>query len=123
MELQVELRKQIAEEFNRELNKVIKIDVKQYSIIVDGKEIGMVCQANGLPINWLPIANGYQPEVLAELEKVVSAELIKLHGEASGVRPANAPIDQESVDEAIEIAAKMADRESSVEDPQDQSNL
>lgn len=121
MELVVELIKPKAERFDRTLNQIIEIDVKQYTIIVNGKGIGYVCQANGLPINWLPMANAYPPEALAKLNEAVNAELVRLHGPEAGNRPANTPDDQETVDKAIEIAAKMADRENSVEGPDDQN--
>lgn len=123
MELQVELIKPKAQKFSRELKQVIDVDVKQYTILVNGKSVGYVCEANGLPINWLPIANAYQPEVLAKLEEAINADLIKRHGEKAGGRPANAPLDQESVEQAIEIAAKMADRENSIDEPSDEEHL
>jgi hypothetical protein len=122
MDLQVELIKPKAQEFNRELNKVVDVDVKQYTIMVDGKGLGYVCQAEGLPINWLPVANAYSRETLDQLEVKVNAELVKLHGETAGGRSATPPLSQESVDEAIEIAAKMAEQENSVDGP-DQDNL
>jgi hypothetical protein len=71
MDLQVELIKPKAQEFNRELNKVVDVDVKQYTIMVDGKGLGYVCQAEGLPINWLPLANVYSQETLSQLEAKV----------------------------------------------------
>ena len=123
MDLQVELLKPIYTEFNRELGKEVKVDVKQYTIMVDGKGIGYVCEAEGLPINWLPVANACSRETLDNLESEVNAKLIELHGEKAGSRPANAPLDQESVDEAIELAAKMAERDNSVDGPEDQDNL
>lgn len=122
MELQVELIKPKAQKFNRELNKAIDIDVKQYTIMVDGKGIGYVCQANGLPINWLPIANAYPPEAIAKLNEAVNAELVRRHGPEAGNRPASTPDDQETVDKALEVAAQFADRENSVEGP-DENNL
>ena len=120
--MQVELIKPKAQEFNRELGKEIDIDVKQYTIMVDGKGLGYVCQAEGLPINWLPVANAYSRETLDQLEVKVNAELVKLHGETAGGRSATPPLSQESVDEAIEIAAKMAEQENSIDGP-DQDNL
>lgn len=121
MELQVELVKPKAQKFNRVLNKAIDIDVKQYTIMVDGKGIGYVCQANGLPINWLPIANAYPPEAIAKLNEAVNAELVRIHGPDAGNRPSNTPDDQETVDKALEIASQMANRENSVEGPDDQN--
>lgn len=121
MELTVELIKPKAQKFSRELGKAIGVDVKQYTIMVDGKGIGYVCQDNGLPINWLPIANVYPLEALTKLNEAVNAELVRKHGPEAGNRPANTPDDQETVDKALEIAAQMADRENSVEGPDDQN--
>lgn len=122
MELVVELVKPKAERYDRALQQVIEIDVKQYTILVNGKGIGYVCQANGLPINWLPIANAYQPDVIRKLSDAVNAELIRLHGLEAGNRPVGVPDDQETVDKALEIASQMRDRENSVEGP-DEENL
>lgn len=121
MELKVELIKPKAERYDRALQQVIEIDVKQYTIMVNGKGIGYVCQANGLPINWLPIANAYPPEVIRKLSDAVNAELIRLHGPAAGNRPVGMPDDQETVNKALEIASQMANRENSVEGPDDQN--
>ena len=121
MEVVVELVKPKAERYDRALQQVIEIDVKQYTIMVNGKGIGYVCQANGLPINWLPVANAYQPDVIRKLSDAVNAELIRLHGPEAGNRPVGMPDDQETVDKALEVAAKMADRENSVEGPDDQN--
>jgi len=121
MELTVELIKPKAERYDRALQQVIEVDVKQYTIMVNGRGIGYVCQANGLPINWLPVANAYQPDVIRKLSDAVNAELIRLHGPAAGDRPVGMPDDQETVDKALEIAAKFADRENSVEIPDDQN--
>jgi hypothetical protein len=121
MELTVALIKPKAERYSRDLGQVIEIDVKQYTIMVNGKGIGYVCQANGLPINWLPVANAYPPEAIAKLNEAVNAELIRLHGPEAGNRPASTPDDQETVDKALEIAAKFANRESLAESPDDQN--
>lgn len=121
MELVVGLMKPKAERYDRALGQVIEIDVKQYTILVNGKGIGYVCQANGLPINWLPIANAYPPEAIAKLNEAVNAELVRLHGPDAGNRPSNTPDDQETVDKALEIASQMANRENSVEGPDDQN--
>ena len=122
MDLQVELIKPSFKEFNRELGKEVETDLKQYTIMVDGSGIGYVCQENGLPINWLPVANVYSDEVLAKLEEKVNTELVNLHGDKAGGRSANPPLDQASVDEAIKIAGMMEQQENSVDGP-DQDNL
>lgn len=121
MELTVELIKPKSEKFSRELNKAVEVDLKQYTILVDGKGIGYVCQDNGLPINWLPVANAYPLDALKKLSEAVNADLVRRHGAEAGNRPVNLPDDQETVDKAIEIAAQMADRENSVESPDDQN--
>lgn len=121
MELVVELIKPKAERYSRELGQVVEVDIKQYTILVNKKGLGYVCEANGLPINWLPLANVYQPDVIRKLSEAVNAELIRLHGPAAGNRPVGMPDDQETVDKALEIAAKFADRENSVEGLDDEN--
>jgi hypothetical protein len=120
MELNVTLKAQVGEKKHPQLGK-IEVPLNQYSIKVNGKQIGLVCKAPGSPINFLPIANNFPLEVREKIAELVKAELVKLNGDTAN-RNVFQPPSQESVDEASALIAKMAKQESG-DDEDDDSNL
>jgi len=119
-ELEIELKPQIAQQFVRELGKEIDIEVGQYSVVVNGREVAYVCYADGSPINFLPAANHWPANVLKQIADAARSELTRLHGESE--RKSFDPPSQEVVEEAEKLAGDIDDRNTTA-NAADENNL
>lgn len=124
MKLDVELREIVGQKIVMIGGKKTEVDVKfdQFSIMVNGSEIGLVCKAPGSPVNFLPIANNYPLDARNEIAELVKAELAKRESGDVVPRPVFQPPSQESVDAASAAMAKMEAAENGDAEP-DESNL
>lgn len=121
-ELKVELREHIGQRnVNLGGNKIeVDVNLDQFSIMVNGKEVGLVCKKPGSPINFLPPANVFPKEARETIAAAVKAELAK-SGETADRKTFHPPSD-EAVAAANEAIAKQAAAESG-DDEDDDSNL
>lgn len=123
-ELKVELLEHVGQKnINFGGDKIeVDVDFKQYVILVNGKEVGLVCQADKSPVNLLPSANVFPVEVREQIAEAVKVELAKRHGETD--RKTFHPPSNEAVAAANAAIAAQRAREESLSDPAaDENNL
>jgi hypothetical protein len=121
-ELKVELRDHVGQKSVKFGDEQIEVDIDfaQSSIMVNGKEIGLVCKKPGSPINFLPIANVFPPEARKKIAEAVKSELEKADGGSD--RKVFDPPSEEAVAAANAAIAKQAAAENG-DTPADETNL
>jgi len=123
--LDIELRRHTGTRNHIVGNKQVEVEVKfnQYSILVNGIEMGLVGSNPGEPVNLLAQANIYQKDDQDRIAEIVKAKLIDEEKIAGEPRFTAYPPTNEQVAAANEAITNQAAKENSLDDDASEQNL